>query len=109
MIFTPSAPPVASMWRCPWSRLTHAQARALSCLCLGTKAKVPHGIYRSLVIRGLLTGEYTLTQAGIAALAACRFYSEDFRKCLVARCQTPPAIAQGRPRKAGRLGMGSGA
>jgi hypothetical protein len=44
--------------RCPVTRLTKLQIAALANVCLGVSEHMPNGVYRSLVIRGLLTSTH---------------------------------------------------
>src|SRR5262245_38157197 len=45
---------------------------------------MPNGVYRSLIIRGLLTSSRQLTLDGYEALASCSLLSEKFRETLLA-------------------------
>jgi hypothetical protein len=70
--------------RCPITRLTKLQVRALASTCIEVSRQVPNGVYRSLVIRGLLTSSHKLTPDGREALASCMLLSEQFRGLLLA-------------------------
>ena len=70
--------------RCPVTRLTKLQIAALANVCLGVSEHMPNGVYRSLVIRGLLTSTHTLTADGRATLANCTILSDKFRQLLLA-------------------------
>jgi hypothetical protein len=62
--------------RCPKAGLTQRQAFVLALLSLGTDYRTSHGIYRSLVIQGMITPEpYTLTPEGYRALCRCTFFA----------------------------------
>lgn len=70
--------------RCPSSNLTRGEVHVLAAICSGYRPTVQHGIYRALVIRGLLTpGVYELTDAGRAALRKCRFLTPALREALL--------------------------
>src|SRR5215831_8686085 len=71
--------------RCSWTRLTRLQAQALTFTCLGLPEDAPNGVYRSLVMRGMLTGKHELTDEGMVRLCACRFLSPRLRSVLVER------------------------
>jgi hypothetical protein len=69
---------------CPITRLTKLQVRALASTCIEVSRQVPNGVYRSLVIRGLLTSSHKLTPDGRESLASCTLLSEQFRGSLLA-------------------------
>lgn len=71
--------------RCPVTRLTKLQIFALASACIGMsiEKKIPNGVYRSLVIRGLLTSTHRLTADGGEALAGCTVLSDKFRRSLL--------------------------
>src|SRR5262245_8251905 len=75
--------------RCPITRLTKLQVWALVSTCIEVSRQVPNGVYRSLVIRGLLTSSLNLTPDGREALASCTLLSEPFRGSLLARPIVP--------------------
>lgn len=72
--------------RCPVTKLTKLQVYALASVCIGmsTKKNVPNGVYRSLIIRGLLTNTHRLTADGCEVLADCQILSDKFRRSLLA-------------------------
>jgi hypothetical protein len=77
--------------RCPVTQLTRLQVCALASVCIGMSMEknVPNGVYRSLVIRGLLTSTHRLTADGCEALANCRALSDKFRRSLLAMPTIP--------------------
>lgn len=62
--------------RCPITKLTKLQIYALASFRIGMPLErtVPYGVYRSLVIRGLLTSAHRLTADGSEALAKCKTF-----------------------------------
>ena len=70
--------------RCSVTRLTKLQVRALANACIEMPEDMPNGVYRSLVIRGLLTSTHALTADGREASASCTVLSEQFRRSLLA-------------------------
>ena len=70
--------------RCPITQLTKLQVWALASTCIEISRQMPNGVYRSLVIRGLLTSSHRLTTDGLDALASCTLLSEKFREVLLA-------------------------
>jgi hypothetical protein len=70
--------------RCPVTGLTKLQVRALANACIEMPEKMPNGVYRSLVIRGLLTSSHRLTTDGREALCNCTILSEKFHRALLA-------------------------
>jgi hypothetical protein len=73
------------MARCSWTGLTRLQAQALAFTWLGLPEHAPNGVYRSLVMRGMLTSKHELTDEGIARLCACRFLSSGLRTSFASR------------------------
>jgi hypothetical protein len=65
--------------RCPVTRLTKLQVCALASACIETSKNIPNGVYRSLVIRGLLTSAHRLTADCREALTNCTILSDKFR------------------------------
>ena len=70
--------------RCPATHLTKLQVWALASICIEVPRQMPNGVYRSLIIRGLLTSSRQLTLDGYEALASCSLLSEKFRETLLA-------------------------
>jgi len=70
--------------RCPITQLTKLQVWALASTCIEISSQMPNGVYRSLVIRGLMTSSHRLTTDGRDALASCTLLSEKFREILLA-------------------------
>jgi hypothetical protein len=72
--------------RCPVTKLTKLQVYVLANVCIGisTDKNIPNGVYRSLIIRGLLTNSYRLTADGCERLANCQILSDQFRRTLLA-------------------------
>ena len=62
--------------RCPVTHLTKLQVWALANTCIEFPRQMPNGVYRSLVIRGLLTSSHKLTADGREALASCTLLSD---------------------------------
>ena len=71
--------------RCPVTHLTKLQVWALANTCIEFSRQMPNGVYRSLVIRGLLTSSHKLTTDSREALASCTLLSDKFRETLLAR------------------------
>jgi hypothetical protein len=72
-------------------RLSQRQWLVLALACahpggvIAESSRMPHGVYRSLVIKGLLTSRrdgYALTNDGRAAFAHCPVSSHEFRQAL---------------------------
>jgi len=82
--------------RCPVTHLTKLQVCALANVCIGMAESMPNGVYRSLVIRGLLTGTHTLTADGREALARCTVLSNQFRESLLAMPIAPRTATIGK-------------
>jgi hypothetical protein len=70
--------------RCPITQLTKLQVWALASTCIELPRQIPNGVYRSLVIRGLLSSTHILTANGREALADCTILSNQFRRSLLA-------------------------
>jgi hypothetical protein len=70
--------------RCPITQLTKLQIWALASTCIEVSRQIPNGVYRSLVIRGLLTSTHMLTADGREALANCTVLSNQVRRSLLA-------------------------
>jgi hypothetical protein len=72
--------------RCPVTKLTKLQVYVLANVCIGmsTDKNIPNGVYRSLIIRGLLTNTHRLTADGCELLANCQILSDQFRRTLLA-------------------------
>lgn len=68
--------------RCPFTRLTKPQVNAISSVLYGSPIDVPHGVWRSLVMRGILGPEGILTDDGKWLFGRCSFLSEKMRTAL---------------------------
>jgi hypothetical protein len=75
-------------------RLSERQWLVLALACahqggiISESNRMPHGVYRSLVIKGLLAPHrdgYSVTDQGRAAVAHCPVLSAKFRQALLAR------------------------
>jgi len=73
-------------------RLSQRQWLVLALACahhggiIAESNRMPHGVYRSLVIKGLLTSHregYAVTNEGRAAVARCPVFSDQFRQALL--------------------------
>ena len=67
------------------TRLTRREAQGMAViLCNNADVpRLPHGVYRALVIRGLLTAKHELTDEGRAAFDHCELLSRHFRDVLL--------------------------
>jgi hypothetical protein len=87
--------------RCPVTKLTKLQVYALASVCIGmsTEKNMPNGVYRSLIMRGLLTNTHRLTADGCEALANCQILSNKFRRSLLAMPMDGRGLPSMRRRK----------
>lgn len=77
--------------RCPHTRLTQHQTYVLTEIAQRHKPrrKWPHGIVRSLVMRGLVSGSHRLTDEGREALLRCSWLSVSMRRLLANGSNAP--------------------
>lgn len=76
--------------RCPFTKLTRPQINAIWSVLLDCRlasAVLPHGVWRSLVIRGLIFPDHTLTKEGQALFARSSFLSDKMKAVMLARAR----------------------
>ena len=85
--------------RCVVTKLTKLQVYALANVCIGmsTDKNIPNGVYRSLIIRGLLTNTHRLTADGCELLANCQILSDQFRRTVLAMPSMAAVSPQWQP------------
>lgn len=74
--------------RCKATNLTKPQVEAISSVLLGGRTRadpLPHGVWRSLVMRGVLTPNHALTERGQKLFEQCRLLSDKIKTVLLAK------------------------